>query len=154
MRGSYPLLAQTLIFHFQIKLTGLVAKEKRVVLPGASSSTQGMEGFQLAPSWSYHKNLTRALCMTNEGNLIIHRIYGCTLWQCIILANERYRNPQMGIFWPGFSNVRPHNTVDPPLFKVDSTGTIWLDGSERLNHLYWVNSIGKDVLVGLFDGMC
>lgn len=148
------MFTDTLNFDLQVKVTGLVSKEKRVVLPGASSASQGLEGFQLAPTWSYHKNMTRALCMTKEGNLIIHRIYGSTLWDCIVLATQRFSNPVHGVFWPGFGSIPPHDTVDPPLIKVDCTGTIWLDGSDGLNHIYWVNSMSKDVLAGLFDGMC
>lgn len=119
-----------------------------------STSAAGLESFQLAPTWSYHKNLTRALCMTDAGDLIIHRIFGVTLWECTTIATQRYRSKSTGVFWPGFSNVRPYDTLDPPLIKVDYSGQIWLDTKDQANHIMWVESISKNVLEGLFDGMC
>lgn len=107
---------------------------------------------QFQPTWTYHENLTKAVCVTDQGDLVIHRIYGIELQQYIDMAYRAYRNGSTGDLWPTFERKDENDWINPEEWiKTDFLGENEL--VDPKNHLLWINPLGLDVVRGLFAGM-
>ena len=133
----------------------MVQKQRHGEQEIGQQTPSAVEEFQFSPTWTWHENFTRAVCVTTSGNLITQRIYGINITQYVNMTGRSFRPPTTCNYWVSIQQDRG-NTL--PIQDVSN----WLrwdcdkdvDLGDKSNHLMWIVPMKKSVLRGLFKGMC